>query len=222
MSEKQSVQSLSRVHSLQPHGLQHARLPCPSPAPGTCSNSCLLSRWCHPAILFSVVPFSSFPQSLPASGSFQMSQLFARGGQSTGVSASTSVLPEHPGLISFRMGWLDLLAVQGTLKRLLQHHSSKASILRYSAFFTVQLSHPCITTGKNIALTRWTFLGKVMSLLLNMLCRLFNSNNKKKCSKETLVLRLCPMIYITNIWGSFVFQHYVTGPTSSFRICNLQ
>ena len=129
---------------------------------------------------------------------------------------------EHPGLISFRMGWLDLLAVQGTLKRLLQHHSSKASILRYSAFFTVQLSHPYITTGKNIALTRWTFLGKVMSLLLNMLCRLFNSNKKKKCSKETLVLRLCPMIYITNIWGSFVFQHYVTGPTSSFRICNLQ
>ena len=208
--------------SLQPHESQHTRPPCPPPTPGVYSNSCPLSRWCHPAILFSVVPFSSFPQSLPASGSFQMSQLFARGGQSTGVSASTSVLPEHPGLISFRMGWLDLLAVQGTLKRLLQHHSSKASILRYSAFFTVQLSYPYITTGKTIALTRWTFLGKVMSLLLNMLCRLFNSNKKKKCSKETLVLRLCPMIYITNIWGSFVFQHYVTGPTSSFRICNLQ
>ena len=208
--------------SLQPHESQHTRPPCPPPTPGVYSNSCPLSRWCHPAILSSVVPFSSFPQSLPASGSFQMSQLFARGGQSTGVSASTSVLPEHPGLISFRMGWLDLLAVQGTLKRLLQHHSSKASILRYSAFFTVQLSYPYITTGKTIALTRWTFLGKVMSLLLNMLCRLFNSNKKKKCSKETLVLRLCPMIYITNIWGSFVFQHYVTGPTSSFRIYNLQ
>ena len=89
-------------------------------------------------------------------------------------SFSFSIIPsnEHPGLISFRMDWLDLLAVQGTLKSLLQHHSSKASILRHSAFFTVQLSHPYMTTGKNIALTRWTFVGKVMSLLLNMLSRL--------------------------------------------------
>jgi len=79
---------------------------------------------------------------------------------------------EHPGLISFRMDWLDLLAVQGTLKSLLQHHSSKASILQRSAFFTVQLSHPCMTTGKTIALTRWTFVGKVISLLFNMLSRL--------------------------------------------------
>ena len=85
-----------------------------------------------------------------------------------------SIIPskEHPRLISFRMDWLDLLAVQGTLKSLLQHHSSKASILRFSAFFTVQLSHPYMTTGKTIALTRWTFVGKVMSLLLNMLSRL--------------------------------------------------
>ena len=80
---------------------------------------------------------------------------------------------EHPGLISFRMDWLDLLAVQGTLKSLLQHHSSKASILLYSAFFTVQLSHPYMTTGKTIALTMWTFAGKVMFLLFNMLSRLF-------------------------------------------------
>ena len=79
---------------------------------------------------------------------------------------------EHPGLISFRMDWLDLLAVQGTVNSLLQHHSSKASILRRSAFFTVQLSHPYTTTGKTIALTRWTFVGKVMSLLFNMLSRL--------------------------------------------------
>ena len=79
---------------------------------------------------------------------------------------------EHPGLISFRMDWLDLLAIQGTLKSLLQHHSSKASILWHSAFFTVQLSHPYMTTGKTIALTRQTFVGKVMSLLLNMLSRL--------------------------------------------------
>ena len=79
---------------------------------------------------------------------------------------------EHPGLISFRMDWLDLLAVQGTLKSLLQHHSSKAAILRHSAFFIVQLSHPYMTTGKTIALTRWTFVNKVMSLLFNMLSRL--------------------------------------------------
>ena len=85
---------------------------------------------------------------------------------------SISASHEHPGLISFRMDWLDLLAVQGTLKSLLQHHTSKASILRHSAFFTVQLSHPYTTTGKTIALTRWTFVGKVISLLLNMLSRL--------------------------------------------------
>ena len=102
-----------------------------------------------------------------------MSQLFASGGQSTGVSASTSVLPMNsPGLISFRMDLLDLLVVQGTLKSLLQHHSSKASILQRSAFFIVQLSHPYMTTGKTIALTRRTFVDKVMSLLFNMLSRL--------------------------------------------------
>ena len=102
-----------------------------------------------------------------------MSQLFAWGGQSTGV-FSLSIIPskEHPGLISWRMDWLDLLAVQRTLKSLLQHHSSKASILWHSAFFTVQLSHPYMTTEKTIALTRRTFVGQVMSLLLNMLSRL--------------------------------------------------
>ena len=133
---------------------------------------CPSSRWCHPTISSSVIPFSSCPHSFPASGSFQMSQLFASGGQSIGVSASTSVLPIHPGLISFRMEWLDLLVVQGTLKRLLQHHSSKASILWHSAFFIVQISHPYMTTGKTIALTRHTFVDKVMSLLFNMLSRL--------------------------------------------------
>ena len=94
-----------------------------------------------------------------------MSQFFASGGQSIGVSASASVLPMNSGLISFRMDWLDLLAVQESLKSLLQHHSSKPSILRHSAFFIVQLSHPYMTTGKTIALTRQTFVGKVMSLL---------------------------------------------------------
>ena len=121
----------------------------------------------------SIVPFSSHLQSFPASGSFQMSQLFASGGQSIGVSSfSISPSNEHPGRISFRMDWLDLLTVQGTLKSLLQNHSSKASILWCSAFFIVQLLHPYMTTGKTIALTRWTFVGKVTSLLFNMLSRL--------------------------------------------------
>ena len=102
-----------------------------------------------------------------------MSQLFASGSQNIGVSASTSVLPmKDSGLISFRMDWLDLLAVQGTLMSLPQHHSSKASILRHSAFFIIQLSHPYMITGKTIALTRWTFVDKVVSLLFNMLSRL--------------------------------------------------
>ena len=121
----------------------------------------------------SSISFSSRLQSFPASGSFQMSQLFASRGQNIGVSASTSGLPMN-GQDWFPLGfdWLDLLAVQGTLKSLLHHHSSKASILRCSAFITVQLSHPYMTTGKTKALTRWTFVGKVMSLLLNMLSRL--------------------------------------------------
>ena len=158
--------------SLWPHELQHTRPPCPSPTPRIYPNSCPSSQWCHPAISSSVVPFSSCPQSLPASESFPMSQLFAWGGQSIGFSFSISPSNEQPGLISFRIYWLDLLTVQGTLKSLLQHHSSKVSILWRSAFFTVQLSQPYMTTGKTIALTRWTFVGKVVSLLFNMLDRL--------------------------------------------------
>ena len=159
--------------SLWPRGLQHTRLLHPSPTPRACSNSCPLSWWCHPTISSSVVPFSSCLQPFPASGSFQMSQFYTSGGQSIG-SFSFSISPsnEHSGLISFRMDWLDLLAVQGTLKSLLQHHSSKASIPQCSAFFTVQLSHPYMTTRKTIALTRQTFVGKVMSLPLNLLSRL--------------------------------------------------
>ena len=120
----------------------------------------------------SVVAFSSCPQSLPALGSFPMSQLRMRWPQYWSFSFSISPSNEHPGLISFRMDWLDLLVVQGTLKNLLQHHTSKATIFWHSAFFTVQLSHPYMTTGKSIGLTRWTFVGKVMSLLFNMLSRL--------------------------------------------------
>ena len=151
--------------SLRPHESQHARHPCPSPTPGVHSNSRPLSRWCHPAISCFVIPFSSCSQSLPASESFPMSQLFAWGGQSF----SFSIIPskEIPGLISFRMDWLDLLAVQGTLNSLLQHHSSKASILLCSAFYIVQLSHPYTTTGKTK-----NFVGKVMSMLFNMLSSL--------------------------------------------------
>ena len=146
-------------NSLWPHELQHARLPCPSPSSGVHSDSLPLSQWCHPTISSSVVPFSSCPQSFPASGSFPMSQLFASGGQKYwSFRFNISPSNEHPGLISFTMDWLDILAVQGTLKSLLQHHSSKASILRRSAFFTVQLSHLYMTTGKTIALTMWTLV----------------------------------------------------------------
>ena len=121
--------------SLRPHGLQHARLPCPSPSPGACSNSCPLSRWCHSTISSSVVPFSSCLQSFPEPGSFLMNLLFPSGGQSIGTSASASVLPMNIQWISFRMDWFVLLAVQGTLKSLLQHRSLKASVLWCSAFF---------------------------------------------------------------------------------------
>ena len=154
--------------SLRPHRLQHARPPCPSPTPGVYPNPCPLCQWCHPIISFSVVPFSSRLHSFPASGSFPVSQFFASGGFSFNISPSN----EHPGLISFRMDWLDLLAVQGTLKSLFQHDSSKASILLHLVFFGVQLSHPYVTTGKTIALTRWTLVSKVMALLFNMLSRL--------------------------------------------------
>ena len=151
--------------SLWPHELQPARPPCASPTPGVHSNSRPSSQWCHPAISSSVVPFSSCPQSLPASGSFPVSQLCMRWPKYWSFSFSISPSKEIPGLISLRMDWLDVLAVQMTLKSLLQHHSSKASILWRSAFFTVQLSHPYGTTGKTIALTRRTLVGKVMSLL---------------------------------------------------------
>ena len=107
-------------------------------------------------------PFLLLPPIPPSIRSFPTSQLFAWGGQSTGASALASFLPKKiPGLISFRMDWLDLLAVQGTLMSLLQHHSSKTSILGHAAFFTVQLSHPYMTTGKTIALTRWTFAKEI-------------------------------------------------------------
>ena len=158
--------------SLRPHESQHARPPCPSPTPRVHSDSRPSSQWCHPAISSSVVPFSFCPQSLPASVFSNESTLRMRWPKYWSFSFSIIPSKEILGLISFRMDWLDLLAVKGTLKSLLQHRSSKASILRRSAFFTVQLSHPYMTTGKTIALTRRTLVGKVMCLLLNMLSRL--------------------------------------------------
>ena len=135
--------------SLRPHESQHARPPSPSPTLRVHSNSRPSSRWCHPAISSSVVPFSSCPQSLPASvNSSNESTLHMRWPKYWSFSFSIIPSKEILGLISFRMDWLDLLAVQGTLKSLLQHHSSNASIFWCSAFFTVQLSHPYITTGK--------------------------------------------------------------------------
>ena len=121
--------------SLQLHGLQHIIFPCPSPSPGACSNSCPSSQWCHPAILSSVIRFSSCFQSFPASGSFLMSYFLNRWPKDWSFSISPS--NEYLGLISFRIDLLDLLVVQGTLKSLLQHHSSKTSIVRHSDFFMV-------------------------------------------------------------------------------------
>ena len=159
--------------SLRPHESQYAGPPCPSPSPEfTQTHIHRVGDAIQPCHLLS----SPFPpaQSLPASESFFSNESTLRMRWPKYWSFSFSIVPskEHPGLISFRMDWLDLLAVQGTLKSLLQHHSSKASILQRSAFFTVQLSHPYMTTGRTIALTRRTFVGKVMSLLLNMLSRL--------------------------------------------------
>ena len=163
-------------NSLRPHGLQHARLPCRSPTPGACSNSGPLSRWCHPTISSSVIPFSSLSCSSSIFPSIRVfsnkSFLHIRWPKYWSFSFSISPSNEYSGLISFRVDWLDLLAVQGTLKSLLQHHRSKASILWHSVFLIVQLLHPCMTTGKTIALTRQTFAGTVLSLLFNMLSRL--------------------------------------------------
>ena len=119
--------------TLQPHGLQYSRFPCPSQLPRAHSNSCPSNQWCHPTILFSVVPFSSCLQSFPASGSFLVSQLFASGGQSMSFSLSISPLR----LISFRIEWFHLFAIQGTLKSLLQHHISKASSFKSANSFVL-------------------------------------------------------------------------------------
>ena len=155
---KVSVQFSHSVvsNSLRPHGLQHARLPCPSPAPEACSNSCPLNWWCHPTISVLHRPLLLLPSVFPSIRVFSNeSVLHIRWPKYWSFSFSINPSSEYSGLISFRINWLDLLAVQGTLKSLLQHHSSRTSVLRHSTFFIVQLSHPYMTTGKIIALTRW-------------------------------------------------------------------
>ena len=151
--------------------IQHTRLPCLSPSPRTCSNSSSLSRWCHPTISFSVVSFSSCLNLSQHQGLIQWIGSLHQVPKYWACSFSISPFNEYSGLIYFKMDWLDLLAVQGTLRSLLQLHSSKASIIQCSVFFIVQLLHPYMTTGKNIALTTWTFVGKVISLLFNKLFR---------------------------------------------------
>ena len=159
-------------NSLWPNGLQHTRPPCPSPTPGVHPNPCPLSQWCHPTIS-SCCSLLLLPSVFSSIRVFSNeSTLCIRWPNYWSFNFSISPSNKHPGLIPSKMDWLDLLAVQGTLKSLFQHHISKASILSHSALFIVQLSHPYMTTGKTIALTRRTFVGKVMSLLFNMLSRL--------------------------------------------------
>ena len=158
----------------EPMGLQHARLPCPSLFPRVCSNSCPLNPWCRLTISSSVAPFSSCPQSFPASGSFPLSQLLTSGGQSIRALASSTVFPMNiQGWFPVGLTGFDVLDVQGTLKSLLQYHNSKASVLWLSAFFRVQLSHLYMTTRKTIVLTIQTFVCQVMSLLFNTVTKLF-------------------------------------------------
>ena len=175
-------------NSLQPHGLQHARLPCPSPTP---------RRLLKLMSIESVMPFNHLifchtllflPSIFPSIRVFSNeSALLIRWPKYWSSRFSISPSNEYSGLFSFRIDWLDLLAVQGTLKSLLQHHSSKASVLQCSACFMVQLSHPQMTIGKYIALTRWTFFGKVMSLLFNMLSRLIIVLSKEHTSYNFMV-----------------------------------
>ena len=154
--------------SLRPHEPQHARPPCPSPTPGVHPNQCPSSQWCHPTILSSVIPFSSCPQSFPVSGSFPMIQHLASCGQSTGVSALASFFPKKSQgwSLSEWTGWISLQS-KGLSNTMVQKHQ-----FFYMQLSLVQLSHSYMTTGKTIALTRWTFVGKAMSLLFNMLSRL--------------------------------------------------
>ena len=152
--------------SLRPHEPQHTRPPCPSPIPGVHPNPIPLSRWCHPTIS-SVFPSPPALNPSHHQGLFQWVSSSHQVAKLLELQLQLRLSNECSGMIYFKIEWFDLLAVQGTLKSLLQHHSSKASILQCSAFFTVQLSHPYMTTGRTIALSRWNLVGKIMSLLFS-------------------------------------------------------
>ena len=200
-------------YSLRPHRLQQVRLPCPSPSPTVCSDSCSLSWWYHPTISSSVIPFSSCLQSFSASGSFLVNQLFASGGQSIGASVSASVLPMNSW---FPLGWTGWISSQSKgLKSLLQHHSSKASILWQSVFFMIQFSCQYMTTGKIIALSIRTFVCKVMSLLSNMLSRFVIAFLPR--SKHLLISWLQSLAAVILEPEKIKFYHYL----HCFKVCHL-
>ena len=210
--------------SLRPHGLQHAWLPCPSPTPKASLNSCPSSQRWHPTIS-PCCPLLLLPSIFPSIMVFaNESVLCIRWPKYWHFSISPS--NEYSGLISFRMDWLDLLAVQGTLKSLLQHHSSKSSILQWSAFFRVQLSHPYMITGKIRALTRRTFVGKVMSLLFDMLSRLviaFLPRSKRlliswQQSPSAVILEPPKINYLTIAIVSPSICHEVMGPDAMILV----
>ena len=192
--------------SLWPHGLQHARHPCPSPSPRACSDSCPLSQWCHPTISSSVVHFFSCLQSFPASGSFLMNWLCTSGSQSIGASTSASVLPINiQDWFPLGLTWLISLLTKGLSRVFSNTTVSKASILWCSAFFMVQLSHLCMTAGKTTALTRQTFGAQVMCLLFNILSRfVIDFLSRSKClliswlqSLSTVILQPKKIKYAT-------------------------
>ena len=212
-------------NSLWPHESQHARPPCPSPSPGVCSNSYPSSRWCHPTISSFVLLL--LPSIFPSIRVFSNKLvLHIKWPKYWSFSFSISPSNAYSGFISFRMDWLDLLAVQGTLKSLLQHHSSKASILQCSAFSMVQLSHPCMTTGKTTALTRWTFVSKVMSLVFKTLSRFIIAFlPRSKClsiswlqSPSAVILEPKKIKFVTVSIVSPPICHNVMGPDAMIFI----
>ena len=220
------------ANSLWPHRLQHTRLyitctsPCTSPTPGGWWNSCPLIQWCHPTISSSVVHFC-WLQLFLASRSFPwVSYLIIRWPKHCSFSFSISPSTEYSRLISFRIVWFDLLAVQGTLKNLLQQHNSKASILQCSAFLMVQWSNPYMTSGKTKTLTIWTFVGKVISLLLNTLSRfVITFLPRSRClliswlqSLSTVMLepKKRKSVTASNFWPSLC--HEVMGPDAMILV----
>ena len=200
-SQFRSVQSLTHVRLLQPHGLWNIRLPCPSPTSGAHANSCPSRWWCHPSISYTVILFSSCLQSFPAWGSFPVSQFFASGGLSIGISASAWVLPKN---IQdwFPLRWTGWISLQSKgLSRIF----SNATVQKHQFFDAqlswVQLSHPYRTTGKNIILARWTFISKVMSLLFNILSR-FTGSQSFTCIGITREF----LLYISNYTWNEIYS----------------